>query len=93
MNSSSVQSAFVLSRPLAHRVGGGVREALHTALFAMERAWHDHKLRSDELRRFDSVAHLNAHVLKDIGAPHWLVAQATGRREAEHQRWMDMELR
>ena len=36
----------------------------------------------------DSIAHLDVHALKDIGAPGWLIARASERRDTEHLRWL-----
>lgn len=48
---------------------------------------------ADDARRLDRLAHLNVHVLKDIGAPHWLVARAAGDPDREHLRWIELERR
>jgi hypothetical protein len=40
-------------------------------------------------RDCDGLAHLDSHALKDIGAPHWLMARAAEqqRRDAEQVYW------
>ncbi|HET7096466.1 MAG TPA: hypothetical protein VFJ68_03690, partial [Casimicrobiaceae bacterium] len=48
---------------------------------------------AEDMRELDGLAHLNAHVLKDIGAPHWLVAHAAAERDREHVRWLGFENR
>ncbi len=97
MNSCSAQHAIASPHPPTGRIDGGVGGALHaalnTTLNAIARVWRDHKARSDELRTFDSVADLNEHVLKDIGAPHWLISRAAARQDAERLPWIDMNLR
>jgi len=45
----------------------------------------------DDVRELEGLAHLNVHALKDIGAPHWLVARAAGERDREHLRWIGLE--
>ena len=45
----------------------------------------------EDTRELDGLAHLNVHVLKDIGAPNWLVANAAGERDREHLRWLGFE--
>jgi len=37
-----------------------------------------------------AIAHLDVHALKDIGAPHWLVASAAERRDREHLSWLGL---
>ena len=49
--------------------------------------------KAGDTRELDGLAHLNVHVLKDIGAPHWLVAQAAERREAQQLRWVELDVR
>ena len=48
---------------------------------------------AEDTRELDGLAHLNVHVLKDIGAPNWLVANAAGERDREHLRWLGFENR
>jgi hypothetical protein len=42
-------------------------------------------------RELHGRAHLDIHVLKDIGAPHWLVARAAGEPDRERLRWIGRE--
>ena len=49
--------------------------------------------KAGDTRELDGLAHLNVHVLKDIGAPHWLVAHASGEADREHLRWIGLEHR
>jgi hypothetical protein len=44
-------------------------------------------------RELDGLAGLDVHVLKDIGAPHWLVARAAGEPDRERLRWIGLEHR
>ena len=48
---------------------------------------------ADAPRMLDRLAGLNVHVLKDIGAPHWMVARAAGEADREHLRWVGLEHR
>jgi len=48
---------------------------------------------TDDTPRLDALGHLNVHVLKDIGAPHWLVARAAAGCDREHLRWIGFEHR
>jgi uncharacterized protein YjiS (DUF1127 family) len=45
---------------------------------------------AEEAHDFDGLAQLEAHLLKDIGAPHWLVAQAAGEPDRERLRWIGL---
>jgi hypothetical protein len=54
-------------RPLTERVATAIRDALQS-------------LRP---RAFDEIVQLDAHILKDIGAPSWLVSRAVERRDAQ----------
>jgi hypothetical protein len=47
----------------------------------------------NDARELESLAHLNTHVLKDIGAPHWLVAHAAGESDREQLRWVGLDHR
>ncbi len=60
---------------------------------AMTDLWRRRRVQRDERRAFDSIAHLDEHVLKDIGAPHWLVADAAERGDVQHRQWVESEFR
>jgi uncharacterized protein YjiS (DUF1127 family) len=53
----------------------------------------DDDTQDNETRPLEGLAHLELHVLKDIGAPHWLVARAAGEPDREHLRWIALEHR
>jgi hypothetical protein len=38
----------------------------------------------------EAVADMNELLLRDIGAPDWLIAQAAARREIERQRMIEL---
>ena len=80
------------AQPYAHVVER-VRVALRAAFDAAWGLGRDPGKFADERRIADSIAHLNAHVLKDIGAPHWLVARAASRRDEQSLRWTEIEMR
>ena len=87
------QVAVVLSRPLANRFVEGLADALGAALRRLQGGWRRYQAYRAEMRAFNAIAHLNQHVLKDIGAPHGLIAQASARREAAHLRWTGFDFR
>jgi len=80
------------AQPYAHVVER-VRLALRAALDAARTLGRNHDKFADERRVADSIAHLNVHVLKDIGAPHWLIAQAASRRDEQSLTWTEIEMR
>jgi hypothetical protein len=54
---------------------------------------HDDIRERDETRGLARIAHLNVHVLKDIGAPQWLLTHAAERAANEHLRWIGFDHR
>lgn len=93
MNSNQATSLNPLPRPLTERVVGEVFDALRAVEVAFAGVWSRREQPSDDPRAFDSIADLSEHALKDIGAPHWLVARAAARREAQHLRWIEFDVR
>ena len=45
----------------------------------------------EDTHKFDDLAQLETHLLKDIGAPNWMVAHAAGRPDRERLRWIGLE--
>ena len=85
---------MLVSRPLTERVVGEVFDALRAAeatLAGLLKGRRD--ATSADEHAFDAIAELDEHALKDIGAPHWLVARAAERREAQHLRWIELDVR
>ena len=93
MNSDQSTSAMLVSRPLTERIVAEVFDALRAVEVALAGVWKRREAPPDDQRAFDSIADLNEHALKDIGAPHWLVARAAARREAQHLRWIEFDVR
>ena len=97
MDYSPAQPTIALgAQPYAHVVER-VRIALHAAFVSARRVarliQRDREHSAVERRALDSIAHLNVHVLKDIGAPHWLIAQAASSRDEQSLRWTEIEMR
>jgi hypothetical protein len=67
MNRPTDQTRPTLSRPLTARIAAAIRDGL----------------RSRQARASDDIVELDAHILKDIGAPSWLVSRAVERRDAQ----------
>jgi len=92
MNCDQAASSLSLPRPLTERVVGEVFDALRAAQNAVAGLWKP-RIAAVDKHRFESIADLDEHTLKDIGAPHWLVAQAADERETRHLRWIEFEVR
>ena len=67
MNRPTDQTRLAPSRPLTARIATAIRDGL----------------RSRQARPYDEVVELDAHILKDIGAPSWLISRAVDRRGAQ----------
>ncbi len=67
MNRPTDQTRPALSRPLTERIAAAIRDGL----------------RSRQARPYGEVVELDAHILKDIGAPSWLISRAVERRDAQ----------
>ena len=93
MNCEQATPQIPLSRPLTETIVDESLEALRAAALALTSLWARRAASSAEERTYDSIAELNEQTLKDIGAPDWLVARATERREAQHLRWIEFEIR
>ena len=93
MNTSPNQMSLSPSRPLTERVVAEVCEALGAMQTAFSPFWRRSAVDRDERRRYDAVAELSAHVLKDIGAPHWLIANAVDRQATRDLWSVGMDLR
>lgn len=89
MNASRAESAVALSPSRSATQASDTFGAFGAAVAALKRLWADHQRSREELRKFQSIAHLNPHMLKDIGAPHWLVAEADLRRDTQRLQWID----
>ena len=93
MNSNELTSRMPIAQPLTERIVTEVFAALRSAEHAVASLWPRGDGPSVDPHRFDSIAHLNERTLKDIGAPHWLVAQAAERRETQALRWIELDVR
>jgi len=93
MNVNDLASAMPISQPLTERIVAEVLAALRSAEVSVSGLWRRGDCPSVDAHAYDSIAHLNERTLKDIGAPHWLVAQAAERREAQGLRWTELDVR
>jgi len=93
MNCNEATSPLSVSRPLTERIVGEIFDALRFAQLAVAGFWKHRGVAVADDRAFESIANLDEHTLKDIGAPHWLVARAADERDARHLRWIEFEAR
>jgi len=82
MQSPTCSTVIPLARPLHDRLFDVVAEALQ----ALRSAWHHSAERRRDERELDAVADMNELLLRDIGAPEWMIAQAAARRDLDHVR-------
>ena len=73
-----------LARPFARRMADG--------WLALKGWWSERARRRRDAREINAAADLNEAMLRDIGAPEWLLAQAEARREAQLQRLHEARL-
>jgi len=93
MSANEVASPMPVSPPLTERIVTEVFAALRSVELAIAGFWMNDEDAPLGPHAFDSIEHLNEHTLKDIGAPHWLVARAAERREAQRLRWIELDVR
>ena len=86
MPTTTCPTTISLSRTLYMRV----LDAIEEALVAGADAWNARARRRREKREILAVADMNELLLRDIGAPEWLVAEANSRREIERQRLLEL---
>ena len=67
MNRPTDATRPTASRPLTERIATAIRD----------------RLRGRQARASDNIVELDAHILKDIGAPSWLISRAVERRDAQ----------
>ena len=88
MNTSTCNTTIPLVRPLHERFIDALDGAWQELRQALQRR-ADRRRREREL---DAVADMNELLLRDIGAPEWLVSQAQARRDADRQRLVELNL-
>ena len=90
MNSELCESSVVTSNSLGERFITAFSEASRAGLHAFQAAWRDHSAQHARATSLDRMADIDAHTLKDIGAPNWLIAQAVERKDARHRHMLDL---
>ncbi|WP_280151275.1 hypothetical protein [Piscinibacter sp. XHJ-5] len=87
MTTAPCTTTLRLSRPLPERVLDRITQMLRGAASA----WRAHAERRRAEREFEAVAQLNETMLRDIGAPSWMVAQAAARRDVHEMRMFELQ--
>ena len=60
---------------------------------AVRQAWNERSRKLREQREMAAVAEMNELLLRDIGAPDWMVAEAAARRDVDQLRQRVLEMR
>jgi len=77
-----------MSRPLAERLAA-VRDVVRARTGSLSARWSKDAASRRQAHAFDDIVELNARMLKDIGAPNWLISRAIARRGAQHGAFQD----
>ena len=85
MNGSPNTSIALPSRPPIGRTSEGIRPTLRDTLHAMLSRWREHRALVQKAHALDTLG-LNAHLLRDIGAPDENLLRAVAGRDAHHWR-------
>jgi hypothetical protein len=88
MQNPTCPSTIALSRPLLDRWLDQATESLA----GLRAAWQRRNERRRRERELDAVADMNELLLRDMGAPEWIIAQASARRESDRQRVLEAHL-
>jgi hypothetical protein len=80
MQSTSFPSLISLQRPWHQRV---LDLSMADAFRIVRSAWQQYVQRRRELQELAAVAEMNELLLRDIGAPDWMVAEAAARHDVE----------
>lgn len=83
-SSPALPRSIPLVRPPLQRLADG--------WLAVKAWWIARAKQRREAREIEIAAELNDAMLRDIGAPDWLLAQAESRREAQLQRLQEARL-
>ncbi len=86
MQNQTCSSTIWLSRPFPDRLF----DALTDTLSSLKTAWRRRQQRRRVEREIDAVADMNELLLRDIGAPEWMISQAAVRRDLDRQRVLEV---
>lgn len=84
------QSSAVMCPTLPGRFVTAAGEAARAARGAFQATWRDQAAHADQGSAYKLMAEIDAHTLKDIGAPDWLIAEAVERKDAHHRHLLEL---
>ena len=92
MNCNATHAAVL---PTAASHSDAVRPAQFSAAWIVAFAkiqtlWQQHVERTNKARAQAAFAEIDEHTLKDIGAPNWLIAEASHRADSRGMRLIDL---
>jgi hypothetical protein len=90
MNQHFSQSSVAISHSLPERLVAATGEATRAAVNAFQATWREQAPHANQTGSFDLMADIDAHTLRDIGAPNWLIAQAVERKGAHHLHLLEL---
>ena len=82
MNAQTCQASHVESPWFGGRLAAATTEATVAAIATFQSVWRAQSKSEDRARAIEMMAGIDAHTLKDIGAPDWLIAQSQERHDA-----------
>ena len=88
MQTQTCSTVIPLSRPLHDKLLDAVGETWQM----LRTAWRHHLEHRRVERELDAVADMNELLLRDIGAPEWMISQAMVKREADRQHLLEVHL-
>ncbi|HUG24543.1 hypothetical protein [Piscinibacter sp.] len=78
--------------PLVRPWHDRLREGAMDLLKRVQTAWRRRAERRQLERDLEAIADMDEVLLRDIGAPEWMIGQAAVRRESEKQQRLEMQL-
>jgi hypothetical protein len=88
MNSTACCAETIhLTRPWHERLLDSAADGLKL----LQAAWRRRAERRKLERDLDALADMDELLLRDIGAPDWLIGQAAVRRDSDRQRLMELQ--
>lgn len=87
MTTAPCTTTIRLSRPLHERVLDRLTHLLRSAASS----WRASAERRRTEREVEAVADLSETMLRDIGAPSWMVAHAAARRDAQEMKMFELQ--
>jgi hypothetical protein len=87
MHNPTCPSTIPLYRPWSDKLLGAALDAFN-GLGLRWRSHVEHRRREQEL---DAVADMNELLLRDIGAPEWMIVQARLQRDVDRQRLLEVQ--